>query len=188
MYSLYELRFYLWKMKSSKPANTTVFSLLAALDVERDVSMKPKWEHRAWNSCVKKVLVADGRVLKLYSLVHTDATLLVNSFQHCWMLHAASVCTPCWELLHKVWNLSHLPRFLLFCDRRNVAQQCILLHSSSNIVGPRTRMTRGLQSLTGFSFPWCTAGPIVASVWPKPVGFRAVSYLWMGNNAYHASG
>ena len=47
----------------------------------------------------------------------------------------------CWMLLRKVWNQSNfgsqqLPTFLLFRDRRSVAQQCwIHLHSSSNIVG-----------------------------------------------------
>ena len=47
----------------------------------------------------------------------------------------------CWVLLRKVWNRSNffsqqLPTFLLFRDRRSVAQSCwIRLHSSSNIVG-----------------------------------------------------
>ena len=31
--------------------------------------------------------------------MQTDATLLANNFQHCWMLHVASVCTPCCMLL-----------------------------------------------------------------------------------------
>ena len=34
--------------------------------------------------------------------VQTDATLLANNFQHCWMLHVASVCTPCCMLLDVV--------------------------------------------------------------------------------------
>ena len=33
------------------------------------------------------------------SPVKTDATLLVNNSQNCWMLHVASVCTPCCMLL-----------------------------------------------------------------------------------------
>ena len=62
--------------------------------------------------------------------------------QHCWMLHVASVCTPCCVLsgvvvqsLKPVKLLSQqLPTFLLFRDRRSVAQQCwIRLHRSSNI-------------------------------------------------------
>ena len=58
---------------------------------------------------------------------------------HCCMLHVASVCTPCWMLLRKVWNRSNFSannsQHFLFRDRRSVAQQCwIRLHSSSNIV------------------------------------------------------
>ena len=82
------------------------------------------------------------------SPAQTDATLLLaNNYQHCWMLHVASVCTPCCMLLDVVacrcakFETSEtfqpkLPTFLLFCDRRSVAQQCwIRFHSSSNIVG-----------------------------------------------------
>ena len=47
----------------------------------------------------------------------------------CWMLFAQSLKPV--KLFSK-----HLPTFLLFRDRRSVAQQCwIRLHSSSNIVG-----------------------------------------------------
>ena len=76
--------------------------------------------------------------------MQTDATLLANNSRHCWMLHVASVCTPCCMLLHVVAQSlkpvklfsQQLPTFLLFRDRRSVAQQCwIRLHSSSNIVG-----------------------------------------------------
>ena len=64
--------------------------------------------------------------------------------QHWWMLHVASGCTPCCMLLRVVGQSlkpvklfsQQLPTFLLFRDRRSVAQQCwIRLHSSSNIVG-----------------------------------------------------
>ena len=34
--------------------------------------------------------------------VQTDATLLANNSQHCWMLHVASVSTPCCMLLDVV--------------------------------------------------------------------------------------
>ena len=76
--------------------------------------------------------------------VQTDATLLTNNSQHCWMLHVASVCTPCCMLLDVVVRSlkpvklfsQQLPTLLLFRDRRSVAQQCwIRLHSSSNNVG-----------------------------------------------------
>ena len=73
-----------------------------------------------------------------------DATLLTNNSQHCWMLHVASVCTPCCILLDVVVQSlklvklfsQQLPTSLLFCDRQSIVQQCwIRLHSSSNIVG-----------------------------------------------------
>ena len=60
------------------------------------------------------------------------------------MLHVASVCTSCWMLLRVVAQSlkpvklfsQQLPAFLLFRDRRSLAQQCwIRLHSSSNVVG-----------------------------------------------------
>ena len=78
------------------------------------------------------------------SPAQTDATLLANNSQHCWMLHVVSVCTPCCMLLDFVAQSlkpvkrfsQQLPTFLLFCDRRSVVQQCwIRLHGSSNIVG-----------------------------------------------------
>ena len=36
------------------------------------------------------------------SPMQSDETLLANNFQHCWMLHVASVCTPCCMLLYVV--------------------------------------------------------------------------------------
>ena len=54
-----------------------------------------------------------------------------------------------------------LPTFLLFRDRRSVAQQCwIHLHSSSNIVGSHAHSLRMVyKDLWVVSFPQCTAGP-----------------------------
>ena len=92
-------------------------------------------------------LVSKQTNIESLSRVQTDAILLANNSQHCWMLHVASVCTPCCMLLDVVacyWAKfetgqtfsQQLPTFLLFRDRRSVAQQCwIRLHSSSNIVG-----------------------------------------------------
>ena len=56
--------------------------------------------------------------------MQTDATLLANNSQHCWMLHVASVCTPCCMLLDVVAQSlkpvklfsQQLPTFLLFHD------------------------------------------------------------------------
>ena len=80
--------------------------------------------------------------------------------EHCWMLLVASVCTLCYMLfgvvaqsLKQVKLLrQQLLTFLLFLDRRSVAQQCwIRLHNSS--FAPRTRITPGLQSLMGCILP-----------------------------------
>ena len=38
-------------------------------------------------------------LLFFLSPVQTDATLLANNSQHCWMLHVAYVCTPCCMML-----------------------------------------------------------------------------------------
>ena len=98
----------------------------------------------------------------MLSPVKKDATMFTNNSHHCWMLHVASVCTTCCVLLRvfapslkpvKLLN-QQLPTFLLFRDLRSVAlQSCIGLHSSSNIVGPCTRITHGLQRLTGCNLP-----------------------------------
>ena len=79
------------------------------------------------------------------------------------MLHVASVYTPCCMLLGVVGSCcarfeagqtlsQQLPTFLLFRDRRSVAQQCwISLHSSFSIVGVRrTRIPRDLLQVTNF--------------------------------------
>ena len=86
--------------------------------------------------------------------------------QHGWMLHFASVCTPCCVLLDVVacccgkfetgqtFQPTRLPTFLLFRDRRSVAQQCwIRLHSSSNIFGATTLINHGLRRLMGCTLP-----------------------------------
>ena len=41
-------------------------------------------------------------MIGVLSPVQTDATLLANNFQHCWMLHVASVCTHCCMLLRVI--------------------------------------------------------------------------------------
>ena len=79
--------------------------------------------------------------------MQTDATLLATTpnIVRCYMLRPfAHPVTCCWMLLRVVTQSlkpvklfsQQLPTFLLFRDRRSVAQQCwIRLHSSSNIVG-----------------------------------------------------
>ena len=77
--------------------------------------------------------------------MQTGAALAKN-FQHCWMpcMFVASVCTPCCVLLEVVAQtlkpvkpLSLQPStFLLFTDRRSLAQQCwVRLHSSFHHAG-----------------------------------------------------
>ena len=75
----------------------------------------------------------------------------------------------CWMLLGFVAQslkpvklfTQQLPTFLLFRDRRSVAQQCwIRLHSSPNIVGGHARSLRMVyKDLWVASFPRCTVGP-----------------------------
>ena len=90
--------------------------------------------------------------------MQTDETLLANNSQHCWMLHVASVCTPCCMLLDVVAQSlkpvklfsQQLPTFVLFRDRRSVAQQCwIRCTALPTLLGPRTLITHGLQRLMG---------------------------------------
>ena len=52
--------------------------------------------HAAWPN------FADFRSSGDLGCVQTDATLLTNNSQHCWMLHVASVCTLCCMLLDVV--------------------------------------------------------------------------------------
>ena len=52
-------------------------------------------------------------VLSRLSLVQTDARLLANNSQHCWMLHVESVCSPCCMLLGVVEQ--SLKPVKLFC-------------------------------------------------------------------------
>ena len=93
--------------------------------------------------------------------------------QHCWPTTPSVVgcymlrpfvhpVACCWMLLRVVAKSlkpgklfsQQLPTFLLFRDRRSVAQQgWIRLHNFSNIVGPRTFITHGLQRLMGCILP-----------------------------------
>ena len=91
-----------------------------------------------------------------------NMTLKLKRTQHCWMLLVASVCTPCCMLLRVVAQSlkpvklfsRQLQTFLLFRDRRSVAQQCqIRLHSSSNIVGATHAYYAWFTDLWVLSFP-----------------------------------
>ena len=52
-----------------------------------------------WSYRLKIDVRTQSRVL---SPVQTDATMLTNNSQNCWMLHVLSVCTPCCMLLDVV--------------------------------------------------------------------------------------
>ena len=126
------------------------------------------WRNNVGSCCV--------RLYVALSPVLTDATLLANNSQHCWMLHVASVCTPCCMLLDvvacccakfepvKLFS-QQLPTFLLFRDRWNVAQQCwIRLHRSSLQVFQHCwcharSLRMDYKDLWVVFFPPCTAGP-----------------------------
>ena len=58
------------------------------------------------------------------STAQTDAALLANNSQHCWMLHVASVCTPCRMLLRKVWNWSNVYLRANGCNNSNNVGSC----------------------------------------------------------------
>ena len=82
--------------------------------------------------------------------------------QHCWMLSVTSVCTPCCMLLRVVAQSlkpvklfsQQLPTFVLFRDRRSVAQQCwIRCTALPTLLGPRTLITHSLQRLMGCILP-----------------------------------
>ena len=78
--------------------------------------------------------------------MQTDATLLANNSQHCWMLHVPSVKPV------KLFS-QQLPTFLLFLDRRSVAQQCWIRLHSATLLGPRKLIMHGLKRLMGCILP-----------------------------------
>ena len=90
-------------------------------------------------------------------LRQTDATLMVNNSQHCWMLHVASVFTPCCMLLRVVGSC---------CAKFEAGQTfepttpniCFVLWSPKRtalptLLGQRTRISHGLQWLMGCNLP-----------------------------------
>ena len=80
--------------------------------------------------------------------------------QHYWMLHVAYLSTPCCMLLgvvaqsFKPFKLlsQRLPTFLLLRDLRSAAQQCwIRCTDLRTLLGPRTHITPGIESLMDYS-------------------------------------
>ena len=78
----------------------------------------------------------------------TDATLLANNSQHCWMLHVASVCTPCCMLLDVV---------ACCCAKFETSQTFAQLFQ--RCWGHARSLRMVYKDLWVVSFPRCTAGP-----------------------------
>ena len=86
------------------------------------------------------------------SLIDVSCCVHLHSFC-CVLLGVGAQSLKPVKLLNKQFQT-----FLLFCDRRSVAQQCwIRLHSSSNIHARTLHMV--YKSLRVASFPLCTAAP-----------------------------
>ena len=76
--------------------------------------------------------------------VQTDATLLTNNSQHCWMLHVASVCTPCCMLLDVV---------ACCCAKFETSQTFHPTTPSQCWIRCHALITHGLQRLMGCILP-----------------------------------
>ena len=91
------------------------------------------------------------------NLGHIGGRRVLSPLRHPWL----RVQTDANLLANKILS-QQLPRFLLLCDRRSVAQQCwIRLQTSSNINcwGHARRLHMVFKVLWVVSFPRCTAGP-----------------------------
>ena len=74
--------------------------------------------------------------------VQTDARLLANNSQHCWMLHVLSFCSPCCMLLGVVAQSLKPVKLLAMCKRTQqlptlLALWTIYLHVANVLVGGR---------------------------------------------------
>ena len=83
------------------------------------------------------------------------ATLL--DFTVCICLHTLlQVVVCCWTKFEtgQTFKPTTPQHSYLFCDRWSIVQQCwIRLHSLPTLLGPRTLITHGLQSLKGYILP-----------------------------------
>ena len=81
--------------------------------------------------------------------VQTDATLLANNFQHCWMLHVASVCTHCCSCctrLHAALrSILHLSLIFLLINK-SLNDELINRLTETEMSGSRTISTLSKQS------------------------------------------
>ena len=108
--------------------------------------------------------------------MQTDATLLANNSQHCWMLHVASVCTPCRMLLDVVAcccakfetgqtfqpttaNISFVP----WSPKRSASMLDPFAQLFQHCWGHARSLRMEYKDLRVVSFPRCTVGPNI--VW-----------------------
>ena len=111
-------------------------------------------------------LVSKQTDIESLSPVQTDSILLAKNSQHCWMLHVASVCTPCCMLLDVVacyWakfetgqtfqpttpNISFVP----WSSKRSATMLECVRTALPTLLGPRTLITHGWQRLRGCILP-----------------------------------
>ena len=104
--------------------------------------------------------------------MQTDAILLANNSQHCWMLHVASVCTPCCILLNVVacccakfetgqtfqpttLNISFVP----WSPKRSATMLDPFAQLFRHCWGHARSLRLVYKDLWTVSFPRCTAGP-----------------------------
>ena len=98
--------------------------------------MLKKYQYSKILATCRKLRVISPWLLYLHRgvlgvLINGGAKAPCKRTQHCWMLHVASVCSPCCMLLRVVAQSlkpvklfsQQLPTFLLFRDRRSVEQQ-----------------------------------------------------------------
>ena len=192
MYSLYKLRFYLSKMKSSKPANTKPSFQSSRLSRLWTLSGMSPW-NQSGNTGLETV-AWKKRWWRIGTLQSSKVSC--KRTQHCW-LTASSIVGCCMLRLfaHPVgsccaisvvpWSPKRSATMYAFAQ---LFQYCWGHARAFHVV---------YKVLLVFSFQRCTAGPnmvgsccirLSRQIRPEPVGFRAVFYLWMGNNAYRARG
>ena len=104
--------------------------------------------------------------------MQTDATLLANNPQHCWILRVASVCTPCCMLLDVVAcgcakfetsqtlqpttpNISFVP----WSPKRSATMLDPFAQLFQHCWGRARSLRMVYKDLWVVSFPRCTAGP-----------------------------
>ena len=128
--------------------------------------------------------------------VQTDATLLANNSQHCWMLHVAFVCTPCCMLLDVVAcccakfetgqtfqpttpNISFVP----WSPRRSATMLDPFAQLFQHCWGHARSLRMDYKDLWVVFFPRCTAGPKL--VYPNSQHFfcSVIAEAWRNNVA-----